>query len=220
MTDWIWDGGRLCVDFLNTVRERRTKPRECLATPADLAGWLHQAGLAPVADTRLRAGRSPVVESPVGAGVTSVTDAWLRAGPDRVVPVTEAQLRAARALRESIDRVLFAEVPRTQDVDLLNRWARAAHRRPPQLRVDPDGSVRAWSEAPADPVRAALGALAVDAIRLRTEDPAARIAVCGASTCGLRFVDTSPAGRRQWCSMRRCGNREKARLHYRRRTDP
>ncbi|MEU0570715.1 CGNR zinc finger domain-containing protein [Nonomuraea sp. NPDC005983] len=28
----------------------------------------------------------------------------------------------------------------------------------------------------------------------------------------LRFTDRSNAGKRQWCSMRRCGDREKVRL--------
>ncbi|MFF6787082.1 CGNR zinc finger domain-containing protein [Streptomyces sp. NPDC012510] len=35
----------------------------------------------------------------------------------------------------------------------------------------------------------------------------------GADTCVLRFLDRSPAHNRRWCSMSRCGNRTKVRLH-------
>ncbi|WP_258564638.1 CGNR zinc finger domain-containing protein [Streptomyces himalayensis] len=31
--------------------------------------------------------------------------------------------------------------------------------------------------------------------------------------CALRFLDRSPAHNRRWCSMSRCGNRTKVRLH-------
>jgi predicted RNA-binding Zn ribbon-like protein len=173
MTDWIRDGGRACVDFVNTLRDRKTGPRELLDSPAQLAEWL---GLA---------------EQP-----------------------TPTQLRAARDLREAIDRALLRQEP---DIALLNRWSRAAHRPAVEVRVSADGELVAWRSPPADPVRAALGALAVDAIDLLTARPAARIKVCGSDRCGLRFVDASPAANRQWCSMSRCGNREKARQHYLRR---
>ena len=170
MTDWIRDGGRPCVDFLNTLRDRKTGGRELLDTPQRLAEWL---------------------------GVAEVP--------------APAQLTAARELREAIDRALVAGEP---DIALLNRWAKAAHRPRVELRIDPEGTLSAWHSPPADPVRAALGALAVDAIELLVSDPLLK--VCGSDTCGLRFLDGSPAGNRQWCSMRRCGNREKARQHYRR----
>jgi predicted RNA-binding Zn ribbon-like protein len=47
MQDWIWDGGRTSVDFLNTLRDRKLSQagRETLETPDDLAEWLRQANL-------------------------------------------------------------------------------------------------------------------------------------------------------------------------------
>ncbi|WP_210570725.1 CGNR zinc finger domain-containing protein [Streptomyces sp. GESEQ-4] len=35
----------------------------------------------------------------------------------------------------------------------------------------------------------------------------------GADRCATRFLDRSPAGNRHWCSMSRCGNRTRVRLH-------
>jgi predicted RNA-binding Zn ribbon-like protein len=44
--DWIWDGGRPCLDLINTRRERwSAEPRELLVDRADLAEWLHAAQL-------------------------------------------------------------------------------------------------------------------------------------------------------------------------------
>jgi predicted RNA-binding Zn ribbon-like protein len=38
-----------------------------------------------------------------------------------------------------------------------------------------------------------------------------RIRKCGASDCGVYFLDTSKGHRRQWCTMDNCGYREKQR---------
>ncbi|WP_443053569.1 CGNR zinc finger domain-containing protein [Streptomyces sp. NBC_00285] len=45
------------------------------------------------------------------------------------------------------------------------------------------------------------------------------VRVCGADRCALRFLDRSPARNRRWCSMSRCGNRTKVRLHQARTTE-
>jgi len=41
-----------------------------------------------------------------------------------------------------------------------------------------------------------------------------RLRCCARHGCILWFWDGSKAGRRQWCSMDRCGNRVKAQRHY------
>lgn len=43
--------------------------------------------------------------------------------------------------------------------------------------------------------------------------PAERVRAC--QRCGWLFLDSSRGGRRRWCSMSVCGNREKARRHRR-----
>ena len=40
-----------------------------------------------------------------------------------------------------------------------------------------------------------------------------RLKVCADDTCSWLFVDESPAGRRRWCDMRTCGNRNKVARH-------
>lgn len=41
-----------------------------------------------------------------------------------------------------------------------------------------------------------------------------RIRRCAGERCVLHFFDTSQNGRRRWCSMATCGNRDKASRHY------
>ncbi len=62
-----------------------------------------------------------------------------------------------------------------------------------------------------------LSTVARDAIDLFTGPYADRVRECGADDCRLLFVDTSRPGRRRWCAMEHCGNREKARAHRARR---
>jgi predicted RNA-binding Zn ribbon-like protein len=58
-----------------------------------------------------------------------------------------------------------------------------------------------------------LGPIAFAAARLVATVPANRVRPCASSRCGAWFVDTSKGGRRRWCSMAVCGNREKAAAH-------
>ncbi|WP_031470406.1 CGNR zinc finger domain-containing protein [Sciscionella sediminilitoris] len=177
--DWSFDGGRACLDLVNTLRDRLIGGRELLTDTGALADWLLAAGLL---------GHRPRVRA--------------------------TELPAARELREAIDRVLTAPCPTSADVRLLNDTAAGTEPLPPRLHRCPDGTLRRETPRPREPVRTALAAVALDAIELVTG--ADRVRICAGEDCALRFVDTSPKGNRQWCSMARCGNRAKARAHYQR----
>ncbi|MFF0160346.1 CGNR zinc finger domain-containing protein [Streptomyces sp. NPDC005263] len=182
---WIWDGGRVSLDFTNTLRSRwRTAPEETLRGPDDLMGWLREARL-------------------LAPGTTDAA--------------TAAILLSARRLRESVDRAVLAvaagRLPASGDVTLLNRSAAAAPRPALQLvitedRLEPAGT----APLAADPTLA-LALIAQDAVDLLLSAEIRRVRVCGADRCALRFLDRSPARNRRWCSMSRCGNRTKVRLH-------
>ena len=76
-----------------------------------------------------------------------------------------------------------------------------------------------WSVR-AEPVEAALGPIALAAVRLFTEGDLHRIRECGGHACGWLFYDRSKNNRRRWCEMEVCGNRAKQRrLQARRRGD-
>jgi len=67
-----------------------------------------------------------------------------------------------------------------------------------------------WSVR-SSPVEAALGPVALAAVRLFTEGDFHRIRECGGHACGWLFYDMSKNNRRRWCEMEVCGNRAKQR---------
>jgi predicted RNA-binding Zn ribbon-like protein len=58
-----------------------------------------------------------------------------------------------------------------------------------------------------------------DAADLLTSKELNRVGRCADERCGWLFVDTSRNRSRRWCSMESCGNRAKARRHYRKSRD-
>jgi predicted RNA-binding Zn ribbon-like protein len=152
--------------------------------------------------------------------LTSDRDAvdWLMAaellpGP---APAPRGFAEEARMLREAIDagvRAAIAGEPiEPRALRQIDEWLTLAGTRP-ALVPGPDG-MPALSEHPPESPRRALALVALDAARmLATPEERARVRICGSSTCSARFYDRSPAGRRRWCSMERCGNVEKARRH-------
>lgn len=78
----------------------------------------------------------------------------------------------------------------------------------------PETGVARWTLPVAiDLVRLRLAERAVD---LFTREPAHRLRQCADDACGWVFLDRSPRQGRRWCSSADCGNRNRARTHYRR----
>lgn len=137
-------------------------------------------------------------------------DRWLADGGFGVtVRATEADLDAARALREAIRNLvanaLAARGPGTRDRQLVNDHA-ARHPDTPRIGVG-------WQrvDAPSGTPTAALSRVARSAIDLLTGPDVGRIRRCDG--CTLLFVDRSRPGTRRWCAMEVCGNRRKAAAH-------
>ncbi|MDF5754285.1 ABATE domain-containing protein [Spongiactinospora sp. TRM90649] len=129
--------------------------------------------------------------------------------------IDHSELAAIRRFRDTMLTVAQAmahgERPAAEALDVVNEGATAF----PRPRIDPATGSRAW----AGPVTGAqiLGAAAADAIDMLTGPHRDRIRECAASDCLLLFLDTSRPGRRRWCSMERCGNRQKVSAYRARR---
>jgi predicted RNA-binding Zn ribbon-like protein len=184
-----WSGGHPALDLVNTLDERPfPSPIENLATYADLVRFAELAKLIePSLARRLRKLRGPA---------------------------SSGMANQARKLREHLHDVLAAAhrgrpLPQT-DLDAIGRAIKAAHSaRGLVLSASSGLATLRWSQpiAPEIPLHAC--ALSIE--HLLVDVDRKRIRKCGASDCGVYFVDTSKGHRRQWCSMKNCGNREKQR---------
>lgn len=65
-----------------------------------------------------------------------------------------------------------------------------------------------------------LWPIAQSAAELLTSADLAKVRECEGSDCYWLFLDNSRNRSRRWCTMSSCGNREKARRHYRRQHSP
>ncbi|HJS73099.1 MAG TPA: ABATE domain-containing protein, partial [Vicinamibacteria bacterium] len=182
-------GGRLCLDFINTVEKRPTSLRcELLETYADLAAWSRQSGILTAREEEAVVKRAR--KTPLRAAKT---------------------LERARLLREA----LFALFSRGGDSGLQAlRDALPAAYRTPVLPSAPPYRLR-WEDDPGALDRM-LGSVVRSAVELLTSEELDRVRVCGAGNWEWLFLDESKSRSRQWCDMAVCGNRAKARRFYQR----
>jgi predicted RNA-binding Zn ribbon-like protein len=190
-TRWVWYGGHACLDLVNTRRNREADAVEYLERPADLADWLAAAGL---------------VTSQAGAGQAQTGQAQVDA----------ALLDDVLGLREAIDAGVRAAVTGqpfpAAALSELNAWLAAVPAAPAQLRLSGGVAVLGSPASPRQP-RQVFTAIALDAAEVLGTELRDRLRICPGPGCGGRFADDSPAGRRRWCSMAVCGNRNKAATH-------
>ena len=202
-------GGRLCLDFVNTVSGRAParKPRA--------------SGKAEVLVGRERLGGYPdLVHWSVGAGALTRGDAEELLGRARRRP-SEAgtALRRALGLRDAISRICSAVIKGWEapggDVALLNRELAAARARE---RVVPGEKGFAWEwERPAPGLDRMLWPVVRSAAELLTSPDLVFTRECQGEDCGWLFLDTSRNRTRRWCDMSDCGNLAKVRRFRRRR---
>jgi predicted RNA-binding Zn ribbon-like protein len=159
----------------------------------------------PAADGELLTTPSDVVSWCLSSGVLATAPSFRDPSADGLVPGVLTVREQVWAVFDAVAR--DDEVPAGPFGELLERagaGVRAGH-------VCQAGA--AFDRVSVDPkepeaIPAALALLAVHAVFTL---PADRIRACG--RCGWLFLDSSRGGRRRWCSMRTCGNREKASRH-------
>ena len=192
-------GGRLSLDFANTADWHASdQPVEFLTSYRELVAWSRHVGIL----TERRAQHL-------------VAEAARR--PDDATAV----LARALALREAIYRISSAlsqgHGPRAADVAALNAELSTALA---QSRLVPEAEGFAWAWAGRDDaLDRMLWPVVHDVADLLTSEDLNRVGQCADDRCGWLFLDLSRNRSRRWCSMEACGNRAKARRHYRRSQD-
>jgi len=178
--------GNLALDFLDTLRRGRNGWVDALGTPSDVVTWLARQ-VEPVPNQ-----------------------------PEAPLPVSEARILFDEAHRLRSDvRGLVEGHHRGRIPDWaffgVNRVL-AASASAWRLEDSSAGPTLVELRVGSSPLRR-LGPIAWAAAHLVTAVPPQRVRPCASSRCGAWFVDTSKGGRRRWCSMATCGNREKAAAH-------
>ena len=133
---------------------------------------------------------------------------WLTGRFGRLAPATSAEFADALSLRRAISAVARSladdRQPDPTDVDLINDVA---------VGTDIAPALAGGRRKPRPPsVARALSTIARDAVAVFSAG-AGRVRHCGADNCALIFLDSSRPNARRWCSMQRCGNRTKVRIH-------
>jgi predicted RNA-binding Zn ribbon-like protein len=190
----------LALDFANTESGRGSPAHENhLREGRHVAQWLEHAKALPAEDA-----------------------AWLRREVSRRADLAQDLLAQAIALRGAIHDIGAALGRRARPPEASLADLSALHARFVARAALAPGVISCrwrWSVR-ASPVEAALGPIALAAVRLFTEGDFHRIRECGGHACGWLFYDRSKNNRRRWCEMEVCGNRAKQRrLAARRRGD-
>jgi predicted RNA-binding Zn ribbon-like protein len=184
----------VALDFANTLDWRlRDRPVELLKSFPDLLRWGRSAGvLEPAEARRLRRWG----ESHARAAGRALAEAG----------------EAREAIAAIFQAVVWSETPSSGPLLQLEAACLAASKAR-ALRPGNGGAVWEWREASPEPNRPAWAA-ALDAARILTSPECALVRQCADAECGWFFLDTSRNRSRRWCSMKGCGNRNKARRFY------
>jgi predicted RNA-binding Zn ribbon-like protein len=192
-------GGRLCLDFINTVRgripgsgRRRDYGGRVVGDRLDsYAALLRWAGLTGT----LTAGEARALAREASARPAKA----------------KAALKESLGLREALYGVFKAAVEgwpaRVGDVAALNRHLQQA--RAHERLIGTPRFQWAWEDTSA--LDRMLWPVARSAGDLLTSRDLERVRQCPGEECGWLFLDTSRSRRRQWCDMAECGNLAKVR---------
>ena len=196
-------GGRLCLDFTNTVGGRdseEAEPRtrrfdytiraDKIESYADLTAWSVRAGILTESEAR---GLLRIAKNNPSAASSVVK---------RGIRLRETLYRIFRSIGDGLS-------PAQDDIDFLNKELTAA-RAHERLAQKEEGFVWAWDDG-RKALDSVLWAVARSASELLTSDELSRVRQCGGESCGWLFLDTSRNRSRQWCDMRDCGNVSKVR---------
>lgn len=162
-----------------------------VATPADEVFLLDLLNTTPVIDGTVHDGLADL----------GLAKTWMR---EHEISETEAELAALVEVRSILQQVVRGDVTPTT----LNRFVDGVRLRP---IVGGDGVD--WRRDVEGAAGAARAVLAWDALRISSPG---RLRPCANSECRLFLIDRSKPNTARWCSMAICGNRMKARRHYRR----
>ena len=187
-------GGRLCLDFVNTLDWRGTdSPQEFLKSYDDLVKWSRHAG---------------ICSQPESVKLAKMAE-QLNAGANKA-------LNRALKLREAIYRLFAAGItnqnPLKDDLAIFNENLSRSMK---DSQIVPTADGYAWditgNQTNLDWI---LNPIVRSAAEILVSDERKKVKACADSACGWLFIDVSRNRSRRWCDMQDCGNRAKATRFY------
>jgi predicted RNA-binding Zn ribbon-like protein len=144
--------------------------------------------------------------------------AWLRSRGllDNRTRPTDDDLERTLAVREGLRALAFANNGQSLEERAVEAMHRAARGAITEIRIEPEGPQ--FAVPVSSGIDGAIGALLAIAARAMIDGSWARLKACPGRHCGWVFYDTSRNYSARWCSMKVCGDREKSRAYYRRKT--
>jgi len=187
-------GGRLCLDFVNTLDWRGTDtPQEFLNTFDDLVSWSRHAGISSQQECRK-----------------------LYEMAEQSNAAAEMVLNQALKLRETIYRLFAAGIanqnPRKEDLAIFNNNL-SRSMQDSQITLTKEGYT--WDiSGNRSRLDWVLNPIISSAAEILVSNERKRVKACADSACGWLFIDVSRNQSRRWCDMKDCGNRAKATRFY------
>jgi predicted RNA-binding Zn ribbon-like protein len=187
-------GGRLCLDFVNTLDWRGTDtPQEFLNSFDDLVSWSRHVGICSQQETN------------------NLYKAAKRSNAE-----AKKVLNRALKLRETIYRLFAVNIanqnPLKEDLTIFNSILSRSMKDSQIIRTN-DGY--AWdintNKARLDWI---LNPIVHSAVDILISDERNKVKACADPACGWLFIDVSRNRSRRWCDMKDCGNRAKATRFY------
>ena len=189
---FLFVGGRLWLDFINTQMAGREQGVDLLSGFEALLRWL---AAAQAADAEARENAA----------------AWSRRDQEEI---SQYALRLRSALRQAAKSLTRGEEIGDAALIMINEVLGSQRSFTHLARTVTGYETTVRSEWVSR--LALLAPLAASVADTLTRDDLTRLRNCEDPACLLYFYDTSKNRARRWCSMEVCGNRHKAAAHYRR----
>ncbi len=188
--DYAFISGRMCLDFVNTRRDRvRQEPSEHLRSYDDLLRW--SVAASDLSDYDARALSTLAQSDPIGS-----------AG------VIRRAVRLREALFEVFVAVTCSETPSISDLGTVNGELERISPHLCCLRWTDTAPTLSWSTTLS--LDRSLWNVLRSATELMVSSDRDRVKLCEHQTCTWLFVDETRNHTRRWCEMSVCGNRAKA----------
>ena len=189
-----FNAGAACLNFVNTVWERvgyltdtPAPPQELLLAFSDLLAWAKAGDLLPAKTIR-------------------ELDRISERDPAKSQRVFREALRLRETIFQTCLNLILDRGNKAALLEPINKWVSDL---PPEKLVYSNGKI-VTAEFAEDPDLSTIQTtICRDFMRLLCTQDLSRLRVCAADDCGWVFLDTSKSGRRKWCTMSDCGNRDK-----------